>query len=334
MIDELTKKKISEKSYRIIKNGMKIDQLSDILGVSEEEAIGIVEMCNLNGRKIDMKPDEEGNITLTKKKIVKKNTSFIKPNLDDLTLTQLCVISDTHFGSIHQQLHLVNKVYKTAHDRGVKTVLHCGDLVDGNYTSVRKEQSRELFLTGFDEQVGYVVDMYPKVKGIKTHFILGSHDETHYKNGGATPEYWITRCRKDMIYLGQNGGNIAINNVRIALDHPGGGSAKSLSYAAQKRIEDLEPGRKPHLLLIGHYHKSYSFSDRNVQAILVPALCNKTEFQRKNGLTNVIGAYFIKIYSNEKGNIEFFEPEEMLFDSNELWEEAGKDRNKVKKLVI
>ncbi len=60
-------------------------------------------------------------------------------------------------------------------------MLHCGDIVDGNYPN-RPEQPRgQQFLHNFDEQASYVVDMYPKVKDITTYYILGSHDETHYK---------------------------------------------------------------------------------------------------------------------------------------------------------
>lgn len=101
-----------------------------------------------------------------------------------------------------------------------------------------------------------------------------------------------------------------------------------------KRIEILESDFKLKILLIGHYHKSYSFVYRNVRGIEVPCLCAKTQFQQKQVLSNVIGAYFLNIYSDSKGNIQYFEPEEILFRQNEMWDEAGKDKNKVKKLVI
>ena len=176
--------------------------------------------------------------------------------------------------------------------------------------------------------------MYPKVRGITTKYILGSHDETHYKNGQATVNSWISRCRSDMEYLGQDSAAITINGVKIFMDHPGGGSAQALSYKPQKRIEILESDYKPKILLIGHYHKSYSFVYRNVRGIEVPCLCAKTQFQQKQGLSNVVGAYFLNIYSDSKGNIQYFEPEEVIFRPNEMWDEAGKDKNKVKKLVI
>lgn len=176
--------------------------------------------------------------------------------------------------------------------------------------------------------------MYPKIEGITTKYILGSHDESNYKNGQATVSKWISNCRNDMVFLGQNTAEININGVKIVLDHPGGGSASALSYKPQKRIEILESGSKPKILLIGHYHKSYSFVYRNVRGIEVPALCDKTQFQQKQVLINYVGAYFLNIYSNKKGNIEYFEAEEILFDKKDMWDEAGKDKHKVKQLVI
>ena len=176
--------------------------------------------------------------------------------------------------------------------------------------------------------------MYPKVNGMTTYYILGSHDETHYKNGQATVDHWVDKCRDDMKFIGQDIGEITLDNVKYLLDHPGGGSAQALSYKAQKRIEILESHNKPKILLIGHYHKSYVFSYRNVQCIQVPALCTKTQFQQKQGLINTVGGYFLKVYADKNGNIQYFEPEEILYTNKDFWDEAGKDKHKVKQLVI
>ena len=83
-----------------------------------------------------------------------------------------------------------------------------------------------------------------------------------------------------MIFLGQDTGEIKIDKVKYVLDHPGGGSAQGLSYKPQKRIEIIDSHNKPKVLLIGHYHKSYAFSYRNVQCVEVPSLCAKTQFQQ------------------------------------------------------
>ena len=320
------------KLYRYMRHGTSVEDFMMKYHIKSEELKGILELCRIYGKNIEI---IEKNGVLIFDKPTTRTFITTKPDLTEekLTHTEICVVSDTHLGNIHQQLHLLNQIYQEAYNRGITTILHCGDLVDGNYLN-RPEQPRQQFLHGFDEQVGYVVDMYPKVEGITTKYILGSHDETHYKNGQATVNNWISRCRDDMIYLGQDSAAININGVKIFLDHPGGGSAQALSYKPQKRIETLESDFKPKILLIGHYHKSYSFVYRNVRGIQVPCLCGKTQFQQKQGLSNVVGAYFLSIYSDSKGNIQYFEPEEIIFRQNELWDEVGKDKNKVKKLVI
>ena len=320
------------KLYKYMRHGSSVEDFMLRFHIKSNELQGILELCRIYGKNIDI-VEKNGTIVFEKQ----QTRTFIttKPDLtqEKLTLTEICVVSDTHLGNIHQQLHLLNQIYQEAYNRGIKIVLHCGDLVDGNYPN-RPEQPRQQFLHGFDEQAGYVVDMYPKVEGITTKYILGSHDETHYKNGQATISNWVSRCRDDMIYLGQDSAAITINGVKIFMDHPGGGSAQALSYKPQKRIEILESDFKPKILLIGHYHKSYSFVYRNVRGIEVPCLCDKTQFQQKQGLSNAVGAYFLTIYSDSKGNIQYFEPEEILFRPNDMWDDAGKDRNKVKQLVI
>ena len=321
-----------QKVYKYMKNDMPIETFMNKFKCNYNELNGLLELCRIYNKNIEIVMKD--NIAVFKKnppKVITNNSN--KYNLNDLIHTEICYVSDTHFGNIHQQLHLLNNVYEEAYNRGIDTVFHVGDITDGNYLN-RPEQPRQQFLHGFDQQVGYVVDMYPKINGITTKYILGSHDETHYKNNQSTVNEWLSRCRKDMIFLGQDYALTEINGIKLLLDHPGGGSAQSLSYKPQKRIEILESGEKPKMMAIGHYHKYYSYVDRNVWATLVPCLCDKTQFQQKQGLQNVVGACFMDIYSDNKGNIQYFGSDAMLFDSKDMWDEAGKDSKKVKQLVI
>lgn len=324
--------KYVNKVYKYMKNDASIEDFMEKFHMTFDELSGVLELCRIYGKNVDV-VSKKGTLVF-RKEFSRSGVITTKPNIQNKKLihTEICVVSDTHFGNIHQQLHLLNKVYLEAYNRGIDTVLHCGDLVDGNYPN-RPEQPRQQFLHGFDEQAGYVVDMYPKINGITTKYILGSHDETHYKNGQATVSQWVSRCRPDMEFLGQDNAELEINGVKIFMDHPGGGSAQSVSYKPQKRIEILESDYKPKIMLIGHYHKSYSFVYRNVRGILVPCFCDKTQFQQKQGLSNIIGAYFLNIYSDSKGNIQYFEPEEILFKPKDMWDEAGKDSHRVKQLV-
>lgn len=336
MMDEFERKNTDleyiNRIYNYIKNGMSVEDFMAKFKCNLNELKGILELCKIYGKNVDI-TSKNGDICFVKQLPKMAHMNKIGFDSDKLVHTELCVVSDTHFGNIHQQLHLLNEIYLETYNRGITTVLHCGDMVDGNYPN-RPEQPRQQFLHGFDEQVGYVVDMYPKVNGITTKYILGSHDETHYKNGQATVNKWISSCRDDMEFLGQDSAEVSINGVKIVMDHPGGGSSSALSYKPQKRIEILEAGSKPKILLIGHYHKSYSFVYRNVRGIEVPALCDKTQFQQKQGLLNYVGAYFLDIYSDKKGNIQYFNAEEVLYDKKDMWDEAGRDKNKVKRLVI
>lgn len=320
------------KIYRYIKDNMPIEEFMSKFHINNSELMGIIELCDIYDKELSI-IDINGTLSFRKDSERRIITNTTKTNIDDLVHTQICLVSDTHLGSIHQQLHLLNQVYEEAYKRGITTILHCGDIVDGNYPT-RPENPRQQFLSGFDQQVGYIVDMYPAIKDLNTYYILGSHDETHYKTGQATANAWISRCRKDMIYLGQDYGITNVNGVSIAMDHPGGGSSYAVSYQPQKRIETLESGCKPKILAIGHYHKNYSAVYRNVRGISVPSFCDKTQFQQKKGLLNVVGGYFLDIYSDKYGNIQYFEPEEILFDHKDMWEEAGKDKKKVKQLVI
>ena len=318
------------KSYKYVRNGMSIDTYMQKFHISYKELQGLLYIWEMYGKQVEIVPS--GKDMVFKKYKVKKSF-YNKKGLEDLKENEILVVSDTHFGNIHNQVHLLNELYQEAYNRGITTVLHIGDLTDGNYPN-RPESPRQQFLHGFDEQVGYVVDMYPEIDGMTTYYILGSHDETHYKNGQSTVDFWVSKCRKDMKFLGQDTGEIKIDKVKYVLDHPGGGSAQSLSYKPQKRIEILESHNKPKVLLIGHYHKSYHFVYRNVQCIEVPALCAKTQFQQKQGLLNAVGGYFVTVYSDKKGNVQYFEPEEILYEPKDFWDEAGKDKRKVKQLKI
>lgn len=327
-----TSAKYINRIYRYIKNDMPIETFMQKFNINHAELNGIIELCKLYRKDVCI--EEVDGVLVFKKNYIKGVTpSKIDINSPRLIHNQICVVSDTHFGNNQQQLHLLNEIYKEAYNRGIRTVLHVGDVTDGSYPD-RKENPRLQFLHTYDEFANYTVDMYPEVSGITTYYILGSHDETFYKNGGATINNAISRQRKDMIYLGQDFGRFLLDKVEFDMDHPGGGKANSVSYSLQKRVEVLESHHKPQILLVGHYHGSYHMNYRNVEAIMVPALCGKTQFQQKKGLWNDVGAYFLDVYSDEKGNIVYFEAEEVLFDKKDMWEEAGKDKNKVKKLEI
>ena len=329
-------KSTAEKYFSRIKNNGSVDEFKEKFHLNDAEFNGIIELCNMYGKSVDitLKNDE-----LVFKKGIPSDVKIKKPDINskDIVVNDYLIVSDTHFCNVHQQQHLLNDLYKEAYERGITRVFHVGDLVDGFYPN-RKPYPDQLFLYNFNDQYSYLKNNYPLVNGITTYYITGNHDMTHYRNGGASIDHFLSEKgagRADMIYLGQDLGEIEFDNVKFRLDHPGDGSSKGLSYKPQERIEIMNSGDKPNIYLVGHYHKSYYMLYRNVHALVCPALCSTTSFEHQKGLNNCLGGYFITVYSDRKtGNVEYLGIEERQYGKKDIWDEAGKDKNKVKQLVI
>lgn len=320
-----------DKIYSNIKNGESVSKICSKLGLSELKFGGVIEELKLKGYDIDIM-DKSGS-----KIIIKKNkggsSKVIKPQMEELTHIRQTWISDTHFCNEAQQLGLVNQIYKETRDKGITTVLHFGDVLDGDYHN-RPEHQYALFRQGASRQLEYIVNYYPKVEGVDTYFITGTHDQTHAKNGGLFMGPAIERLRPDLHFMGDDKGVFSPKESPKTVEemyHPGGGCASSLSYKMQKYIDKMEPGCKPNILGSGHFHQSHMMAYRNVIAFLIPCLTAKTNFAIRQGLENTMGAYFVDMYVNQKGEIEMLEFEEKRFTPKDCKKD---DFLKTKQLVL
>ena len=320
-----------DKIYSSIKNGENLDKVCSRLGISPLKFGGMLEEFKLKGYDIDLSDKGDGKIIIKKNK--NKVGKVIKPQMEELTHIRQTWISDTHFCNEAQQLGLVNQIYKETRDRGITTVLHFGDVLDGDYHN-RPEHQYALFRQGASRQLDYIVNYYPKVDGVDTYFITGTHDQTHAKNGGLFMGPAIEKLRPDLHFMGDDKGVFSPKESPKTLEemyHPGGGCASSLSYKMQKYIDKMEPGYKPNILGSGHFHQSHMMAYRNVIAFLIPCLTAKTNFAIRQGLENTMGAYFIDMYVNSKGEIEMLEFEEKRFTPKDCKKD---DFLKTKQLVL
>lgn len=320
-----------DKIFSSIKNGEDVSKICDKLGITPLKFGGLVEELKLKGYDIDTTLKDGNKIVIKKSK--RKSGKTIKPGMDELTKISQTWISDTHFCNEAQQLGLVNQIYKETYDRGIDTVLHFGDVLDGDYHN-RPEHQYALFRQGASRQLEYIVDHYPKVEGVDTYFITGTHDQTHAKNGGLFMGPAIEKLRPDLHFVGDDKGYFSPRENSKTVEemyHPGGGCASSLSYKMQKYIDKMEPGCKPNILGSGHFHQSHMMAYRNVIAFLVPCLTAKTNFAIRQGLENTMGAYFINMYVNSKGEIEMLEFEEKRFTEKDIKKD---DFLKTKQLVL
>ena len=315
------------KIYNSIKTGDKLLDICQKMDISESELTGLIELFKVEGKNITIE-EKDGKDIVVKSRVYSKRIKQ-KDYLENLIHTKICVVSDSHLCSNYQQLTLLNETYKEAVSRGIDTVLHVGDLLDGDYHSVRPDHLYQIFEYGFTNQTNYAIEMYPHVEGITTYFITGSHDDTHLKNGGGFVGERIQERRNDMVFLGPEQAKFTINNLNILLKHPGGGSSKYLSYKPQSIVDSLDSGNKPQIALIGHYHKCHYMLYRNVHTFSVPCFVDATPFIARNSISNVVGAYFLDIYSTPEGEIQYICPEEFLFDDKDLIENDYKTCRKL-----
>jgi len=82
------------------------------------------------------------------------------------------VVSDTHLTDKACALSELHQFYEVCRKRGIKEVVNAGDVSSG--LSVYPGQINDLECFGFEDHLAYVVEHYPKVKGIQTFFISGN----------------------------------------------------------------------------------------------------------------------------------------------------------------
>lgn len=210
------------------------------------------------------------------------------------------LVGDTQIGSKYQQMTHLYSAYEEFKKEGVDTVLHSGDVVDGE--KVYRGQEYELFLHGADAQRDYVIDTYPHIKGISTYMISGNHDASFWSVSGYNIVESICEKRDDLTFLGDNYAVFTLENIKIAVMHGEGGVAYARSYKLQKIIEQISPENKPHVLVLGHYHvEDVQPMYRNVLGIQLPCFQAQTPYLARKGLYPELGAWIIEFGINDKG---------------------------------
>lgn len=298
--------KVTTDPESILKNMLKtvstVKELCYATGLTDIEVMGHIERLRTNGYEItNARVGDE--IAYTTYKIVETTYGEFKNYYEVNKTFKIGLISDTHICSKFWQKSHLDAAYQKMHEMGVKDIFHAGDITDGFY----KDRLSETYAFGADEQADEVVVKYPKIDGIITKFITGNHDATHIRNGGANIGKAIARYRNDLIYLGQDYAKIWLTDkVDMDLIHPGDGTSYALSYQLQKRINNMSGGRKPKILVTGHYHKYFVMFYRNVIAISLPSFQAQSNWMRGKGIESDMGYVVIEGMINEHGDIVQF----------------------------
>jgi len=315
-----------DKIYKVIKKEERFNDLKNRLNFSDTELFGIIDMLQQYGREIEIV--DINNELVVRKTFQKRKNYEVKPRKEELTKKEFLVISDTHYGSIWCQPSMVNTAVYEAYNRGIEDVFHVGDITDGDYSRIRPNHVHEVFSYGATGQMEYVVKNLPKYKGIKYHAIAGSHDQTHQFNYGMILGEEVAKRRPDFEYLGQDRAYYYFDNCKMEIFHPGGGTSRILSSKPQNGIDQIPSNTKPKISLRGHYHKIYIGSIRNIITLLCGCNVDQSSFMMKNEIPNLMCNYFVSIWYDKNGDIQYFEVNPMVFDEKDVrkndWENPKK----------
>ena len=222
----------------------------------------------------------------------KSNPKILKQDLSDDTF-KFGIVGDTHLCSIHEKLNELHTFYEICRKEKIEVVVHAGDVLAG--INVYHGQEFEVHTLGAKKQVDYVAKNYPKVKGIKTYFILGNHDMVYWHRMGIDVGDMISTQREDMVYLGQYQGDLFINGIDIRLVHPDKSGAYAVSYNLQKMAEQIPSGKKPHIFIAGHYHTSLYFFYRLIHLFQAGCFEDQSLFLLRKGINPTIGGWTVKV---------------------------------------
>ena len=235
---------------------------------------------------------------------------------------KFAVVSDVHTGSNYERFDALEVFYEKLKREDVRIVLMPGDILDGH--GMYKGQEFEQYAHGFDKQIEALIKKHPNTLNFDVTFITGNHDDSFYKENGVDPGPVIA----DAMGWHYAGREMAIIDLKttdgfkltVGMYHPGSGSAYAISYRSQKLVENIPGGKKPNIVLIGHFHKMEILPRyRNVYIAQAGTFQSQTPFMARKALDAHVGGCIIEATLNDKKAltssikaefVSFYEPED------------------------
>lgn len=211
-------------------------------------------------------------------------------------------VTDTHIGSVYYRPEYFKEGLNIMAGEGCEFIAHSGDITDG--MSNRPDHIYGLTHLGYKNQRDYAVEQMAQWDGM-WYGISGNHDRYYMKSAGANIAEDILGLLPHGVFLGDDEGDIIINDSVIKLWHGEDGSSYATSYRLQKLVESLTGGEKPHVMLCGHTHKQGYFFDRNIHVVSGGALSVQSKWMRSKKLANHTGFHIIDMEITEDGVTRF-----------------------------
>lgn len=239
------------------------------------------------------------------------------------------ITADNHLCSKYERLDILNALYDTYEQEGITEVFNAGNWLDGE----ARFNKYDVWKVGVDPQVEYFLQNYPQRNGIVTKYIAGDDHEGWWvqREKLNIGEYVQMKAEKmgrnDLKYLGYLESDVELKQKEgsaiMKVMHGGGGSAYAVSYTPQKMVESFSAGEKPHILILGHYHKADYFCYRDVHILQAGCTQSQTIFMRKKKIQASLGGWIIEIQQSKDGAINRFKPEWLSFFDKDYYKNHG-----------
>lgn len=229
------------------------------------------------------------------------------------------LVADTHLGSKHERLDVLEELYTIFAGEGATHVLHGGNWVEGE----SRFNKHDIKVFGMEGQLRYFIDNYPKRDGVTTAYVSGDDHEGWWQQrealniGQALEDKARAAGRKDLRYLGYVEADIELKarkgSAVLRLMHGGGGASYAYSYVLQKTVEAFQGGEKPAVLVMGHHHKFDYCWPRSVHAVMPGCTTDQSIFMRKKKIEAHVGGVLAWIKQAPNGAITRFRAEWLPF---------------------
>ena len=267
------------------------------------EVLGLVNYIKSKGINIAMKKtsDDIYMVNMGDYEFVEKNVYKFETN--EFDEFKFIVIADTRLGSKSQQLSILNDIYLKGHEMGYDDVILCGNISAGLY-KLNNVYAETNFINDTFDQIDYIVNHYPQVDGMKTYFITGKLDDKHLTKNKINIGKRIAEQREDMIYLGQNSCDLIIDNTVVQLLSSQLAKTYTVSYRPQQQAVAYRSEDKPKVMFYGGLLQSDQFTYRGIKILSIPSVCATTKEMSEKRYSNTIGAWYVKVKTNKKGELE------------------------------
>ena len=202
----------------LISKNASIDEITTITGLSHKQLFYRMNMLKIKGYNFKKKYYYSGDIVyelikgLNTDNGLKNETTIITAPEDDVFRALL--ISDIHLGNIKERPDLLYEVYNFCVKKDIHIIINTGDLLDG---CLGKKNEKSIY--DLEEQINYLLKVYPFDSKIINFICLGNHDFSIVENNGLDLHTVLENKRHDLVPLSYGRSFLNIKNDQILLKH-------------------------------------------------------------------------------------------------------------------